>query len=283
MKINDQLERSIADLRISIEHIQPRYQEALNDRGQFEHDATLALAREKTAKKQLEAQDAEIAKLKQKNTAMAAELATTQLALATSAIPEVAEMARMKEEITKLKGENERLNKRLTASQSDLEYLRTNYQNSSSAAAEAASELREIKAANVDLQAKADSNRVKIHEIQRDSDLASHLSTIKRLRVANEDLRKECDRQGEELERLKANRRNTRGASMPGSPRMGGGMSPRPSIGRTIAANIVGGSRSRGNSPAPGEMGGFGGILREDGGAPSTRGGNGRWGNHLQQ
>lgn len=242
----------------------------------------LALEREKSTKKKLETRDAEIAKLKEKNADMLVQLSTAQFALSTSAVPEVSEMAKMKQEIAKLKVDNELLTKKLASSQNDIEYMRTNYQNSSSAAAEAASELREVQAANEQLQAKADTNRVKIHELQRDEDVANHLATIKRLRSENEDLRKECERQGDELERLKANRRNTRGASMPGSPRMGGGMSPRPAIGRSIAANIAGGSRSRGNSPAPGEMGGFGGILREDG-TPSGRGGNGRWGNHLQQ
>jgi len=186
-------------------------------------------------------------------------------------------MANLKEKISKLEAENERLQKSASNLQNQVEYMRTSYQNASTAAAESASELQELQATTVELQAKADANTVRIHELQRDQDVSNHVSTIKRLRSEKEDLEKECERRGEKIEAL-TNKRSSGRTPVPRSPRIGGAMSPGPirNVGRNFRAGSAGGSR--GNSPAPGDL--FGGNLD---GTTVARGGSVRWGNHLQQ
>ncbi|KUJ17317.1 uncharacterized protein LY89DRAFT_733175 [Mollisia scopiformis] len=268
-RINIDLESRCSDYETSIKHIQPKYQEALNDRGHFEHGAKEALVRETETRKRLATKEAEVEKLKEKNAAMALELSTAQKALASSEIPEVAEMAKMREEVAKVNTENERLQRRLVNMQNDLEYMRSNYQNSSSSAAEAASELRDIKEINVGLQAKADENRVRIHEIQRDEVASMHLATIKTLKSDVERLEKENEKMSDEIANMPktSRRQNKGGGSNRGSPM------PMSSPKRTIAKPF-GGSRS--GSPAVGEPPFGGPLLTPDGMARGTR-----WG-HLQ-
>ncbi|CZR56735.1 uncharacterized protein PAC_06624 [Phialocephala subalpina] len=260
------------DLETSIANIQPKYQEALNDRGNFEHEFNQSLIRETETRKRLDAKDAKISELKEKNTAMALELSTAQKALSESTIPEVAELSKMKQEVTKVKAEKERLEKRLANMQNELEYMRSNYQTSSTAASEAVMEARDLKSANADLQAKADANTVRIHEIQRDEDIASYLASIKKLKGEKEDLERLCEKLNDELTTWK-NKRPTRGTSqVPNSPRPNAGtMSPNPRQ-RVFRGNF--GNTSRSNSPGPSEMMNFGEVL-------TGRGGLG-FGNHLQ-
>jgi chromosome segregation ATPase len=275
-QLNNELEAGRKDLMMSIEKITPKYQEALNDRGHFEHEITQALIRETATNKRVQAQIAEIAKFKEKNAATALELSAAQQALVASTIPEVAEMANLKGKIANLEADNERLKKGSSNLQNQIEYLRASYQTASTAAAESASELQELQATTAELRAKVNADTVRVHEIQRDSALAQHISTIKRLRSENEDLERECERRGELLSTHTNKRTSGRRTPVPRSPRIGGAMSPGPirNVGRNFRAGSAGGSR--GNSPAPNDL--FGGNL--DGSA--VRAGSVRWGNHLQ-
>lgn len=56
------------------------------------------------------------------------------------------------------------------------------------------------------LRSRADVNAVRNHEVQRDSGVAHHLSTIKRFRLEKEETERECERRGDEIPKL-ANRK----------------------------------------------------------------------------
>ena len=134
------------------------------------------------------------------------------------------------------------------------------------------------------LRVKASENSVKIHEIQRSNEIASHVGTIRQLRAEKIGLEKELEKKAAELSALMNGRRPTRGTSVPRSPRMGGAVpSPGPAraMGRVLQMGGVGGNGSRGNSPASGDLAAgraynFGEILY---GQPPT---GSRFGNHLQ-
>jgi chromosome segregation ATPase len=274
------LESRCQDYESSIREIQPKYQEALNDRGQFESEVKLALERESQMRKQRDARDAELRRVKDQMDAVDAELTAARLALTTSTNPQVAELSKMKDEVNRANEETKKLQSRLANMQQDNEYMRTQYQNASDAAVESASDLRDAQALVVELRKRADGNKVRVHEIQRDNENAAHLDTIKELKAENEELLRELEKKDAELKAMLNGRRATRGTSVPRSPRMGGTMSPgtpRP-IGRVLQS-----SGSRGNSPAPGEfppnrMGGFGEALFQGPSGPTPA----RWGNHLQ-
>jgi chromosome segregation ATPase len=288
--MKNELESRINDYETSVAFIQPKYQEALNDRGHFEHEIRESLGRETMIKKKHDARVEELTKLKEAKEAADAELAAARTTLATSAIPEVAELEKMRQEAGEMNEKNDRLQKRVTNMQNDLDYMRTNYQNASSSASESASELLSARAEIEILRAKADENRARIHEIQRSNEISELVKRVKQFKAENGELERELEKRGEELKALMNGRRATRGTSVPRSPRMGQGtMSPGPRpIGRVMQMGMgsmagamagAGNNRSRGNSPAPGEFGnrGFGEALFQ-----GQSGTSGRWGNHLQ-
>ena len=293
--MNQDLERRCQDLESSIASIQPKYQEALNDRGEFQHETNLAKARQEHLRKELENKDSEVTKLRDLKAALEKELAEARAALSSSSVPEIAEMGKLKEELLQERSERERLQKRLTNMQGDLEYMRNNYQNSSSLAAEHASENQTLQAELAKLREKDKQDMVRIHEIQRDNENKEYIRRVKELQGENSELERELEKKQDELKALMNGRRATRGTSVPRSPHMGTGgtMSPGPRpMGRAMQMGNIGmamsggNGGSRGNSPAPGDLGGFRGTgtfvgeaLFQDNRTP----GGVRWGNHLQQ
>lgn len=259
-------------MEASIEHIQPRYQDALNERAKFERDAKDANESEKVHRKKLEKREAEVTKLEEKNATMALELAAAQETLSNSSVPDVVEIAQMRLEVSKVKAENEQLQKKLAYAEKQVDYMRSNYQNSSAFAAESASELQDLRTTNAELQKKADENTVRIHEIHRGTEIGSHLNTISRLKNNLEGLEKENEKNKEELvvAARSGRRNNTRAMSgTPASPKVTGTLSPGPFKNRPYNPT------SRGGSPNPGEF--FGGNL--DG---SSRGPPQRWNPRFQ-
>lgn len=233
-----------------------------------------SVSREKTLLQRLEVRITELNKLREEKSACDAELSAARIALVSSAIPEVAEFNRMKDEVQMVRGENERLNKRLGNMQNELEYMRTNYQRASSAAGEAVSELKEVKDELSAARRKASANALQIHQYQASSEIRQHISRIEELEAQKAEAERELEKKSEELKALLNGRRTTRGTSVPRSPRMGT-MSPgsRP-MARVLSVG------SRGNSPAPGDGPPYRGTFHGDA-LFTTAPGSSRWGNHL--
>jgi chromosome segregation ATPase len=265
--LNQNLEMSCKDLEKSVQDIQPKYQEALNDRGRFEHEMMESASREKILQQRLDLRLLELTKLREERIASDAELSAARASLSSSAIPQVAEINQMAANAQTARQENERLQKRIANMQNELEYMRTNYQQASSAAGEAVSELD-------DAQRKASDNARRIHEFQASSEIKQHLARIAELEAGKAEAERELDKKSDELRALLNGRRTTRGTSVPRSPRMGT-MSPgsRPMV-RVLSVG------SRGTSPAPGDGPPYRGTFASEAlftAAP----GSGRWGNHL--
>jgi chromosome segregation ATPase len=275
---NLRLEARCDDYEKSIQKIQPKYQEALNDQGRFQHEISEALVRENSVRQKLDASTGEIAKLHEKNAAAGVELSAARVSLSTSAIPEIAEFNKLKGEMDAMRAENDRLQKRVTNLQSEIEYMRGHYQQASSSAAEAAIKVDTLEEENAKLKVKASDNARKIHEIQASNEIQLYLQRIEALGAEKGEIERELDRKTEELRAMLNGRRTTRGTSVPRSPRMPT-MSPNVRE-RPMARVISSGVGSRGNSPAPGEYaparGQFGDALFAERGS-----GNGRFGNHL--
>ena len=259
--------------------MQPKYQEALNDRGQAAHDNQESMAREKRMSQKLEARTAELAKAREQKDLVDTELAAARATLLNSSIPEIAELQKLKDELSAARADMEKTQKKITNAQGDMEYMRNNYQKASSAAAEMRNELDELTTQNALLTRKASDNAVEIHRIQSSSEIKQYLEMISELQAEKAAVERELEKKSEELRSLQNGRRATRGTSMPRSPRMGTmspGQSSRP------MARVLGGVGSRGNSPAPGGSeseyrgpGTFGEALFTPSGPPN------RWGNHL--
>lgn len=258
--------------------MQPKYQEALNERGHFEYETTDALRQVSTLRKKHDDRVAEVAKLREQNNTLEVELVTARAALSESSIPEVAAFEKKEEEIRAIKAENERLQRRLNGTQNEVEFMRNQYQEASTAHVEAHRELKGLREELTAFRNKAQEDRVRIHEIYANSEVQQHLDRNKELKAENDELYAELEKKIEEL-KIASNRRGTRGASVPRSPRMGNAtMSPGPQRAiRQVMNNIAGGSRSRGSSPAPGEV-----PPRTQFGEPLIQGPPRTWGTHLQ-
>jgi chromosome segregation ATPase len=258
--------------------MQPKYQEALNDRGHFEYEITESLRRESTLRKRHDDRVAEIAKLQVQINNLEPELIVARARLSESPIPEVAALEKKDEEIRTVKADNERLQRKINGTQNEVEFMRNQYQEASTAHVEAHRELAGLREEVAAFRTRAQEDKVRIHEIYVESEAQQHLDRIKELKAEKEEMQTELDKKIEEL-KAASNRRGTRGASVPRSPRMGSAtMSPGPQRAiRQVMSNIASGNRSRGSSPAPGEV-----PPRTQFGEPLFQGPPRTWGNHLQ-
>ncbi|KAL3422927.1 hypothetical protein PVAG01_04674, partial [Phlyctema vagabunda] len=246
-----ELEKHVADLERSVRIIQPKYQEALNDRGQFEHSNQGLVRENETVSRQLEVRNKEKAKLKEENEALKSELLEARAMLSSSSIPEVVELSKAKEEVQVAKTAAEKANKKMTNAQSEADYLRENYQQASSKASEAARETQALKIELEKLQHMASANLVHIHQMQHASESKHLVARITELETLLSERTRDLDRKSEELRVRMNGRRETRGVSAPRSPRISNGtMSP-----RTVDRIVGNASRSRGSSPSASGIG----------------------------
>ncbi|KAH8805943.1 hypothetical protein F5884DRAFT_801173 [Xylogone sp. PMI_703] len=286
LEVREASERRLQEQNLSLEarlkghenmirKIQPKYQEALNERGQAQHDKEAAVARCNTIQGRLDARNAEIVRLKEERQNMEKEVASSRDALLNSKETAIAENGKMREQIRTLEEENTRLQTHLKNLQNDFEFMRENYQQASHKAAESSREVTNLQEVIEKLKAKASENIIEIAKIQHGyeiSQLKQRADELERVRV---ELQRELDKKVEELRVRMNGRRETRGTSVPRSPRMGAGtMSPRP-VTRVI------GQSSRANSPVSAGWDPVRGDGQRDNwvhGGPVTA----RWPTHLQ-
>ncbi|KAL1860242.1 hypothetical protein VTK73DRAFT_7424 [Phialemonium thermophilum] len=252
----EQIERNLAERCRSLEEqvrshtkfvqeIQPKYMEALHDRGMFEKERDQAREEARKAEKRLETSNNENTRLKQKIADLektmeqaAAEASKSREASDAGAPNSWAVVKELEEAKTKIQS----LEKKLTSAQRDLDYFRDAYQNASSAGSELGTENRELKERIEQLERKADDNLARVQEINAENMLREYQRLWEEEHAIIADRERDLERVREELRVFKNGRRETRGASVPRSPRMAI-MSPRAPRGASVAG-------SRGNSPA---------------------------------
>ncbi|KAI9729671.1 MAG: hypothetical protein M1818_008424 [Claussenomyces sp. TS43310] len=266
------LESHLEDRVSAIRKIQPKYQETLNERAKFQAERDAAIAQAKLMTERMETRLGDIAKLKEEKVTLMRELSELQNLITSSAIPEIVELERLREEVKHSKAEKEKIEKRMGSLSRDFEFTRDSYQKASTSAVDLANELTEARLEISILQRKADENSLRIAEIQRDSELQQKGERISELELLLADREMELWRKGEELKAKTNGRRETRGTSVPRSPHLvSGAMSP-----RRMPIGVGNGSRQ--NSPAPGEMP----RIREGFGGDATLFPSRQW-NHLRE
>lgn len=224
--------------------------EAIKDRGTFEKKCAAAERQAAASERSLASAKEEISKLKAEKQQLVTQLATSQAQLESSPNPAVSELARLERELKETKEINEQLAKKQAIAQKELDYSREAYQKASKGTNDLSQENGKLKTRVATLEIQAAQNLRRIHEINRDKQLQALVKQTQTHRATIAERERELDRARDELRHLRNNRRETRQASVPRSPRTAGTMSPR--VGR---AN--GGATSRGTSPAPGlETGG---------------------------
>ncbi len=241
------LEARLDDYVSTIKKLEPKLLQAIADRRKFQAERDAAKSQAVSLTQSIEVRVSEIAKLKEDKINLEKDLATARSALTNSTVPEIAQLAQAQEQMRLLQVDKERLEKRILSIQKDFEFTRDSYQKASSHTTELRNEISELQEQNAVLQRKASENTVRVAEIQRANEAKEREERIDELEALLRDRDQELRKKTEELKIKTNGRRETRGTSVPRSPRMGSGaMSPRPRF-----AQPAGGSR--GGSPAPGD------------------------------
>lgn len=223
-----------------------------------------------------QAKTLELTNLKDLNTTLTTQLFTAREALKNSTVPGVVEFETQRAELVTANEKVTKLEKRIENQNKDLEYMRANYQNASSAATESASEIGDLKDEVMELRGKADETRIKIQKLITEKEISELIKRNRELKNRCEEVERLNEQKNEELRALMAGRRTTRGTSVPRSPRLGSAVAS-PSNRRGPLGAVAGGSR--GTSPAPAEGGPVRGVF---GGEALFQDGKGRWGSHLR-
>lgn len=259
-QVNQELQMRFFDIENSIKIIQPKFQEALNDRALFEYQKEQAIREENRTRCTLELREAELNRVREENTVISNELKDARKARLNSEVPEISELERMRCELSALRTDFELLQKQKKTMDSDFEYLKSNYQTASTSAASLTQQILSQKKEIEALKIKASENAVKIHQTQRDNTLSRLKFIIRGLRAEKLELERHVEKISEQQQQQQhsattynSGRPNTRGNSVPRSPRLSACLSPRPIsrvMGNYNATNITSGNRSRGSSPS---------------------------------
>ncbi len=258
------LESQLRSNERTIQSIQPKFMEALKDRGTFEKQCQKAVEKAAVATERLEFQKSEVESLKEKVKSLETKLSETTELLMASAIPDIAQLAEAEKARATALLTIDKLEKKLRTAQNEADYSRKAYQDASNAHTELDREVKSLRANAAELERRASANLLRIHEIQAEGEARETARRFGELRATLDNRERELDRAKDELRYLKSGRRETRQGSVPRSPRLGGVMSPR--TGRGVGTTVGGGGGSRGNSPAP--------LLSSDGPGVTGMGGN---------
>ncbi|KAK3374020.1 hypothetical protein B0T24DRAFT_657686 [Lasiosphaeria ovina] len=257
------LEEERDSYKRTVQTTQPKYMQALKDRGTFEVEHKKAIDDANTAKKRLEAARVEAATLKEQIKDLQSDKSIA--ALANLSNPEVAGLAQAWKDLEEAQAKAQSLEKKLTSAQNETEYSRAAYQDASNSFVELKAENQELRAKAEILAKRADENLVRIHQINAENQVDATRRQTDELHAIIRERERELERVREELRVMRSGRRETRQVSVPRSPRPSV-MSPRPS------RAVVGGAGSRGTSPAP-----FDGAAGPATTVPGMAFNNGRW------
>jgi chromosome segregation ATPase len=203
--------------------------ESLREGTTYEEKLRAAEEESEKIQKQLDQSRAEASALKEK-------LKVQSLSTLKDAEPRTDVEVELQETKVKL----EAAEKKVQASNRELDYIRGVYQTASNSATELARENKELNTRIAELEHLASVSLRTIHDSNKDSIIRDQSRQLRDAQTIISHREDDLDRAQKELRTIKNGRRETRQTSVPRSPRVPM-MSPRPR----------GGATSRGNSPAP--------------------------------
>ncbi|KAJ9424848.1 hypothetical protein FOXG_01557 [Fusarium oxysporum f. sp. lycopersici 4287] len=242
------LDKELKDHRKTLSKIESSNRAALQDRTVAERERLrtegVAAAAAKVAQKEKEKQQQRI----------------DELESVIARLNQNPESAKREEALSEVKGQLQLSESRRTSALSDVDFMKSRYQDVDAQALRLANENKSLKIQNEELEQKASENLRAIHAQNVAMERQELLEQIASLQAQLQQRDAELYNANQRLASV-SNGRNTRGGSMPRSPRVPSGMSPRPRAAF---------SASRGTSPiGPGQP------------FVGQQAGNGRW-NHLQ-
>lgn len=244
----------------TVRRFEPKYKEAIGDRGKFSIERDNVLKRTAYLEKQLQRTEAKLEQVKSDKQQHEKEQHEKLQELSKSDDSDVALAAKTKMTEDALESTNKALIQKLSLKQKEADYANTSYREVSQQMASVIKENAELKLRIRDLETRADANVVEIRRINNarmDDQLRSMYEQEKAMRLDRE---KEIERKNEEMRNYKARfgGRDTRGSSVPRSPRVrqmssrntspvgdnGGGANGNGSNGMSVSGTLFGPGRS---------------------------------------
>lgn len=166
-------------------------------------DKTARLAQaHRRINKELETQEkqaAQISNLAASYARLEEELRTAHQALQSSSIPEIAELEALKTEVCTLRSQKELVDKKLSSQNNDYEYMRTQYQEASAAAADSGSTIRNLTEKLEEAHHKAQGEAARLAEINRENNSEQARAHIQQLKAELVHREKLLQKQAEEI------------------------------------------------------------------------------------
>ena len=208
----------------SLESLQYRFEESGAEirAARKEHDE--AEMRAAVAIKQKESLAARFEKVDEECRVAKAQLDAERAANVSSADTNIAELARLRASLAEAETAKDKAEKSIARKEADFEFLRSEYQKASSAAAEYADRIENLEAQNITLTRKADGQAAKLKRMVIDENQRSLLRENQKLKLELENREKLLAQREEEfrsVKNLKGLGMGTRAASVPRSPRVG--------------------------------------------------------------
>ena len=240
----EKTEKQRVDLDQSLGELQYRYESKSSQARQLQYTRDELVEASKTAKWKIIQKDAEITRLTNSRAKLEQEVDEARMALQSSTVPTVAELETVNAELRSLRAASAALEKKVAAQNQDFEYMRQQYQQASTAAAEAVTQVSRLETELAAAQQKASGEATQLAEINRRSDLQQAHARIEQLKLETASRERLLQKQGDELRDARRGRGGvvTRGSSVQAkSPRGGGSRGGSPGVGGAGVSSGAGG------------------------------------------
>lgn len=207
-------------LEKALSTLQHRYESRSTELRQIRQDRDRLVEGKASLEQRVERQREDLSKLKEERTQLRRELEESREELKSGG-GTLAELETAREEIRRLTKEQAGLERKADYERNQAEYTREQYQNASTAAAQAGNELRQLRTENEGLNRKVEANAAQLRELNLRKDAEIHLARIKELESTLAARDEFLHRKEEELRDIRKNRPSTRSTStQPRSPKI---------------------------------------------------------------
>ncbi|KKA19623.1 hypothetical protein T310_6406 [Rasamsonia emersonii CBS 393.64] len=254
------VEARLVEREKMLESLQHRYESRTRELHQMRKERDNLADKLSKAEQRIERQQDEITKLKDERTQLKHDLEAARNDLKAEG-GRLEELEAAREEVRRLTKENASLERKAEYERKQAEYTREQYQNASTAAAQSAMEIRQLKDENQQLKRKIAAEAVQLRQVKTKNDEMRHLQRVRELELMVASRDELLRRKEDELRELKRNRPATRSTStQPRSPKWGPGNSRPTSPG--ITSNNSSNNNSSNNNNNSSSNNGRGSALR---------------------
>lgn len=234
----------------TVRQFQPKYKQAIKDRKDFEEEREKVLKEKEKTQKMLDTSETKASKLSGEKQELEAKLQE----LTQSEKPDTAAAAKREVELKAAQETAASLERQNTYLKKDVDFTRGRYQDASDKAAALGEENAGLRKRVADLEVRASDNVVKLRKISADTAREEAWLLYRDEKAQRLDRERELDKKNEELRAYKSrfSGRETRGSSVPRSPRVRGNSSRNTS---PIGDNGNGNGGGNGAGPMSGVFG----------------------------